>query len=291
LENSACDHLATLAFVAAVQGREADCRGWAEEVAESASSRGLGLQNSIAEWAQALLDLGIGRPTDAMNRLRALGAAGPGTSHPFIVLAATPDLVEAARRAGRVEVAQTALLAFEHFAERGTPPAWVLAALARCRGLLSAGAAAQRHFVQALTFHAGTERSFDRARTQLAYGEHLRRSRRRLEAREQLRPAFDEFERLGANPWAERAAAELRATGEHARKRGYSTLNQLTPQELQIVRFVGEGATNKDVGAQLFLSPRTIDYHLRRIFIKLGISSRAELIVLRQGAKPAAPAS
>jgi len=291
LANSACHHLATLAFVAGVQGREADCRSWAGEAAESASARGLGLQNSIAEWAQALLDLGVGRPTEAMNRLRALSAGGPGTSHPFIVLAATPDLVEAAVRAGRAEVAQTALLALERFAERGAPPTWALALRARCRGLLSAGAAAERHFGEALTLHAQTQRSFDRARTQLAYGEHLRRSRRRLAAREHLGPALDEFERLRAAPWAERAAAELRATGEHARKRDYSTIDQLTPQELQIVRFVGEGATNKDVGAQLFLSPRTIDYHLRRIFIKLGISSRAELIVLRQGDKPTIPVS
>jgi ATP/maltotriose-dependent transcriptional regulator MalT len=291
LTNSQCYHLATLAFVAAVQGREADCRSWAEEVAESASTRGLGLQSAIAEWALALLDLGIGHAADAVSRLRALGTGGPGTSHPFIVLAATPDLVEAAVRAGRPDVAQTALLALERFAERGTAPVWALALRARCRGLLSAGAAAERHFAEALSLHAQTQRTFDRARTQLAYGEHLRRSRRRLAAREQLRAALDGFERLGAGPWAERAATEVRATGEHARKRDYGTIDQLTPQELQIVRFVGEGASNKEVGAQLFLSPRTIDYHLRRIFIKLGISSRAELMVLRLGEGPAAPAS
>ena len=120
----------------------------------------------------------------------------------------------------------------------------------------------------------------DRARTELVFGEHLRRTRRRVEARDHLNAALSEFERLGAAPWAERAHRELRASGQTARKRDPSAVNQLTPQEVQIARFVARGATNREVAAQLFVSKRTVDYHLRRIFAKLAISSRNELAVV-----------
>jgi DNA-binding CsgD family transcriptional regulator len=156
----------------------------------------------------------------------------------------------------------------------------VQAQLARCRGLLGPDEAAPAHFEAALALHDGHGHPFDLARTELAYGEALRRARRRGEARPRLRRALELFQRLGAAPWAERAGAELRATGETARKRDPSTLSQLTPQELQIVQLVGEGGTNREIGAQLFLSRRTIDYHLRNVFVKLGVSSRAELIRL-----------
>ena len=173
-----------------------------------------------------------------------------------------------------------ALAGFEQWAAHATP-AWALALIPRCRGLLSAGAAADRHFAEALSLHSQSGRPFDRARTELLYGEALRRTGRRSNARVHLRAALTAFEQLGAAPWADRALAELRVSGETARRRDPSTLDQLTPQELQIVRFVSEGATNREVAAQLFLSPRTIDYHLRQIFTKLDISSRAELIRLR----------
>ena len=161
----------------------------------------------------------------------------------------------------------------------GTPE--VQAQLARCRGLLGPDEAAPAHFEAALALHDGHGYPFDLARTELAYGEALRRARRRGEARTHLRSALETFQRMGAAPWAERATAELRATGETARRRDPSTLRQLTPQELQIVRLVGEGGTNREIGAQLFLSRRTIDYHLRNVFVKLGVSSRAELIRLQ----------
>ena len=119
-----------------------------------------------------------------------------------------------------------------------------------------------------------------RARTQLLYGEHLRRERRRVDARDALRSALDSFEALGAASWADRARAELRATGETARRRDPSTLDQLTEQELQVVRTVSQGATNREAAAQLFISPRTVDHHLRSVFRKLGIRSRAELVRL-----------
>jgi DNA-binding CsgD family transcriptional regulator len=180
-------------------------------------------------------------------------------------------------RAGQTAAAQAALVEFERFARETAPP-WTLALVARCRGLLSAGGAAERHFKAALRLHGEGARPFDRARTELVFGEFLRRDGRRKEARLHLRAALDGLERLGAAAWAERARDELRASGETARERDPSTADQLTPQERQIVRFVAEGSTNKQVAAQLFLSPRTVDHHLRNVFLKLGISSRAELI-------------
>ncbi len=120
----------------------------------------------------------------------------------------------------------------------------------------------------------------EQARTQLLFGQHLRHQRRRSDARPHLRAALETFQRLGASAWAERARHELRATGETTRRREPSTLATLTPQELRIVAAVSEGASNREIAAQLFLSPRTVDYHLRKVFEKAGISSRAELIRL-----------
>jgi DNA-binding CsgD family transcriptional regulator len=135
---------------------------------------------------------------------------------------------------------------------------------------------AEQHFVQAIEL-AEALPSFERARTELLYGEWLRRHRRRRDARPLLRAAMERFQRLGVSPWEERARSELRASGETARRRDPSTRDQLTPQELQIARLVAEGMTNPEVATQLFLSPRTIDYHLRKVFTKLEISSRGEL--------------
>src|SRR5262249_39253608 len=140
---------------------------------------------------------------------------------------------------------------------------------------------------------ADDARPFDLARIHLLYGEHLRRERRRADARLHLRSALEAFERLRAGPWAERAAAELRATGETARKRDPSTLAQLTPQELQVARFVADGLTNKKVAAMLSLPPQTVDSHLRSVFAKLGLTPPPQLGRLPLGdetAPAAAPA-
>jgi DNA-binding CsgD family transcriptional regulator len=161
-------------------------------------------------------------------------------------------------------------------------PAWVTPRLASCRALLAEGDDATEHFEEALRL-ADDARPFDLPRIHLLYGEHLRRERRRTDSRVQLRAALDGFERLQAEPWADRARTELRASGETARKRDPSTVDLLTPQELQIARFVAEGLSNKEVAAQLFLSPRTIDYHLRNVFVKLGIKSRTQLARLSLG--------
>ncbi|WP_327584683.1 helix-turn-helix transcriptional regulator [Nonomuraea sp. NBC_00507] len=147
------------------------------------------------------------------------------------------------------------------------------------------GSAAVGLYERALTLHGEGEQPFDEARTRLVYGEWLRRTRRRAEARGQLQAAMDAFDRLGATPWAARAAAELRATGlsQPDRSGAGDPLDVLTPQELQVVRLAVTGASNREIGAHLFLSPRTVASHLYKAFPKLGVSSRAELARLRLG--------
>jgi DNA-binding CsgD family transcriptional regulator len=148
----------------------------------------------------------------------------------------------------------------------------------RCRGLTSPPPEVERHYVRAVRFHAEGGRPFQRARTHLLYGEWLRRSRRPTDARTQLRAALETFERLEATPWADRTRNELRAAGEIAvRQMGADPLSRLTPQELQVVRLAATGATNREIAGQLFLSPRTVGYHLYKAYPKLGVSSRRGL--------------
>src|SRR5262249_35062231 len=240
----------------------------------------LGLVSALAEWSVGLLDLGRGRADEAAVRLHALASAPPGSGHPYLALVSAPDLVESAVRAGLEDVARQAALVGDGFGGPGAPP-WALALAARCRALLTGGS--DEEFSAALRLHAEGRRPFDTARTELLYGEHLRRARRRVDAREHLRAALEGFEAIGAAPWAERARSELRASGETARRRDPSTVAQLTPQEQQVAAFVADGLSNKDVAAQLFLSPRTIDAHLRNVFAKLGITSRTQLASLLHG--------
>jgi DNA-binding CsgD family transcriptional regulator len=152
--------------------------------------------------------------------------------------------------------------------------------LASARALVAEGEEATAQFEAALA-RRGHALPFDLARIQLLYGEHLRRERLRTDSRVQLRAALDGFERLGAEPWAERARTELRASGETARRRDPSTTAELTPQESQVARLVADGLSDKEVAAQLFLSPRTIDCHLRNVFAKLSITSRTQLARLQ----------
>jgi DNA-binding CsgD family transcriptional regulator len=201
------------------------------------------------------------------------------TTHRGVALMAIPDLVEAGVRAGRPEVGRERLPDLLAWADSGrSPEARALAT--RCQALLATAEEADRLYGEALELHAATDRPLDTARTALLYGEHLRRERRRVDARGPLRTALDSFEALGAAAWAERARTELRATGETARKRDPSTIDRLTQQELQVVRVVSQGVTNREAAAQLFISPRTIDHHLRSVFRKLEIRSRAELVRL-----------
>ena len=264
--------LALLARVDAVRGREDDCRARATEALALAASRTEAHPESAAETALAQLDLAMGRPADALARLLAIFTSG----HAIYRHAVIDDLVEAAANAGRPDEALDAVAAWQRWARYSGHPIGDLV-LARARALLAGPDDAEARFREALQHEAPP---FLQARTELAYGEFLRRARRRTDARTQLRAALERFEALGAAPWADRAAAELRATGETARKRDASTLDQLTPQELQIARLVAEGGRNRDIAARLFLSPKTVEYHLRKIFQKLDIGARADLIRL-----------
>jgi DNA-binding CsgD family transcriptional regulator len=274
--NVATRPLSILAFVAAIHGDDEKARELAGEVLEVAAAHGLRPPAANAVYTLAMLDLGRGRWTEALERLEMLDDARPDVGDPRLSKFALPDMIEAAVRAGRLNKAREALSAFEEWAaSSGT--GWAHPRLASCRALLADGDDATAHFEDALRLRLDA-RPFDLARIHLLYGEHLRRERRRTDARAHLRAALEGFERFRAGPWAERARAELRASGETARKRDPSTIDQLTPQELQIARFVAQGLANKEVAAQLFLSPRTIDYHLRNVFAKLGIKSRIQLV-------------
>jgi DNA-binding CsgD family transcriptional regulator len=279
------DHLVAhftgvLAWIAAVRGESDASEELAASTMELAHAYRVRPSLAIGVWAMALNELGAGRWADAATRLEAMVPPGAPDNHPTIGVLAAADLIEAAMRAERRDLAQTTLDTFVLFGQRIAAP-WTRALAARGRAMLADDVDnAAAAYEEALAHHAESDRRFEEARTRLLYGEHLRRMKRRSDARTQLRGAIDVFERLGAAPWEERARTELRATGETARKRDVSTLTELTPQQAQIVRLVAEGATNKEVAAQLFLSPRTVDYHLRNVFVKLGISSRAELIRL-----------
>jgi DNA-binding CsgD family transcriptional regulator len=147
----------------------------------------------------------------------------------------------------------------------------------RCRALLASGPDAEPLFLEALRLHDLTPDGFEGGVTRLAFGARLRRTRQRVRAREELRAALAVFEPLGARPWADQAIAELAASGETARRRDVSTLDDLTPQELQIARLLAEGRTTREAAAALFLSPKTIEYHLRHVYRKLGVHARDEL--------------
>ncbi|GAA1242794.1 LuxR family transcriptional regulator [Pseudonocardia aurantiaca] len=228
-----------------------------------------------AASARSLLDLGLGRFEAAADRL-----AGAATCPRL--RRSLPDLVEAAIRSGRRAEALDATERFERWAGH-TGETWARAVALRCRALVHPGDGAAALFAEAAALHrADGEHPFEQARTDLLHGEWLRRARRRSEARGPLRAAVEAFEGLGARPWADRARAELRATGETrtVARPGPDVLADLTPQEMQVVRLAAAGLSNRDIGAQLFLSPRTVGYHLYKAFPKLGVASRAQLVRL-----------
>jgi len=264
-------HLALLATVSAVRGDEKVTLERADAVRRLAVRHGLSFPDSWATDALALLDLGTGHPERALERLEQMAVSG----HPGVMLSCTPDLVEAAVRVGQPGRALAAFTAFEAWTTSSQSP-WVAGQLHRCRGLLAEGDVATEHYEQGLAALSRFGPSIDRGRTLLLLGEHLRRERRRVEARPHLRDAVEDFDRLGARPWAERARTELRASGESVRRRD-DDRQQLTPQERQVATLVVGGATNKEIAGQLYLSPRTVDAHLRSVYAKLGISSRGQL--------------
>ncbi|MEV4456659.1 AAA family ATPase [Microbispora sp. NPDC049633] len=292
--NTVAAHLANLAAVAALRGEEEPCARYAGEALAIAVPHRVGLRAGVAAYALAMLDLCLGRFAAAHDRFAAIAAAGPGAGHPTVVWRTAPDRIEAAVGAGDTDAARAALEAYERWsAHAGTAESRAL--LARCRGLVLPDDRAVEALGEASRLHANP---FEAARTGLLLGERLRRTHRPGEARAHLRAAFETFERAGAAPWARRAHDELRAAGESVRPekdapsapevapdvRG-TALDALTPQELRIATLVAEGATSKEIAARLFLSPRTVEYHLYKIYPKLGITSRTELarlVVLRK---------
>jgi DNA-binding CsgD family transcriptional regulator len=268
-QNEMTGHLlAGLALLAAFRGDESSFEALRAEFRRVAEPRGLVLCQDQVAWAAGHLRLVDGRPGEA---LIAFGTI----RHPVVVAASLVDRVDAAARADQPETAQDWLSALVPWAVAAGSPR-LSATVAHARAVLAPAAEAERllrHALDPMT----DGRPFDRARAALALGELLRRSGQRVDAREPLAVAVDGFERLGADRWAERARNELRAAGRTIRRRAGPSGIRLTPQELQVARHAAEGRSNRDVAALLYLSPRTIDFHLRNVFAKLGITSRAEL--------------
>ncbi|MEH1125625.1 helix-turn-helix transcriptional regulator [Micromonospora sp. CPCC 206061] len=269
-ENTVSAHLANLAVLAALRGDEETCEQQAREALAIAVPHRVGLRVGVAAYALALLDLCLGRYATAHDRFTAIAAAGPGAGHPTVVWRTAPDRVEAAVGAGDEVGARAALAAYERWSVHAATPE-SRALLARCRGLANSSEDA---FGEALRLHTNP---FEAARTALLLGERLRRAQQPGEARAHLRMAWETFERAGARPWARRAQGELRAAGESGQAPSSAVLDALTPQELRIAGLVADGLSSKQIAAQLFLSPRTVEYHLYKIYPKLGIGSRTEL--------------
>lgn len=221
-------------------------------------------------WTRALL---ADSPAAAVHHYEQM-------THGFAERMIALDRIETAVAAGRRDLAERWVAHIADFAA-GTGSPWAAAVTEHGRAALAEGAAVEPHLLRALELHAGSPRRVDTARTELAYGEWLRRGRRRVDARPHLRAALQTFEDVGARRWAERAAQELRASGETIRRRDPEAAGgpvpRLTPTELQVARLVAQGLATRDVAAQLFVSPRTVDFHLRNVFAKVGVTSRAAL--------------
>jgi DNA-binding CsgD family transcriptional regulator len=259
--------------VAAFRGREGDARQLIEASTKDSIARGEGSGLSLARWATAVLCNSLTRYEEAFV---AAEEALEDPEEVFFSVWARAELVEAASRIGKgVEAASALERLGEITAASGTD--WARAVEARSRALLSHGGESEKLYRQAIEWLTPTALRLDLARTQLLYGEWLRRERRPRDAREQLRAAEGLFSEFGMDGFAERARVELRATGERARKRTVETSSDLTPQEAQISHLVAQGATNQEIAAQLFISPSTVEYHLRKVFAKLEVKSRTQL--------------
>ena len=267
----------TVARMEAALGRDDECRRHVRAGLAADAESGLLLAGALAGAALGFLELGRGDPEAAIVALEPVEriVVEGGLGEPWFLQWA-PDLIEACSQAGRAERAAEILDTFERQA-RATSRVSALAAAARCRGILAPDDAYEEHFEAALELHDRVPTPFERGRSELAYGARLRRTQSRTKARERLRAALQTFERLGAEPWAERARSELRASGQSVRTPEQQREDVLTPQELQVAAIVAGGATNREAAAALFLSVKTIEFHLGNVYSKLGIRSRTEL--------------
>jgi DNA-binding CsgD family transcriptional regulator len=242
-------------------------------VVAAARTGGQGTALQYAYWAKAVLMNGLGRYEEA---LAAAVEASEQIPEMYITSWALSELVEAATRTVNDQMAQNALARLGEHAE-ACDSDWALGIHARSRALTTAGDAAEPLYREAIERLERTRLRPEQARAHLLYGEWLRRENRRVDARAQLRTAHKQCLEIGMEAFAERARIELLATGERVRRRTAETRDELTPQELQIARLARDGLSNPEIGARLFLSPRTVEWHLRKVFAKLGIRSRQEL--------------
>ena len=260
-------------MLASLRGDRAEAVPLIEATMARAAAGGQGMAVAYAHWVAAILANGLGRYEEARAAAR---HASEDTFTLHVSMWALPELVEAAARTGNTEVAAGALERLAETTQAGGTD-FGLGLEARCRALLSGGAAAGELYCEAIDRLARTRLRAELARTHLLYGEWLRRQGRRVDARGQLRTAHDMLDAIGMQAFAERAHRELIATGEKVRRRRAETRDPLTPQEEQIARLARDGRTSPEIGAQLFLSARTVEWHLGKIFTKLGIRSRREL--------------
>jgi DNA-binding CsgD family transcriptional regulator/tetratricopeptide (TPR) repeat protein len=274
--------LAGLCWLESREGREDACRAHADEVLDPASTAHVHMAEAWVRFALGDLELSLGEPARAVQEFRRLEAMMKHHELADVDLVPGPELVEALLRLGESSEAENVAASYQRAAEAKRQP-WALARAARAQGLLAGDGSADPCFENALHFHAATLDRFETARTRLVYGEWLRRAARRVDSRPQLRAALHDFEDLGAARWAERAAAELAATGETVRRRDADPRSLLTPQELQVSLLLVEGRTTRETAAALFLSPKTVEYHLRKVYTKLGIGSRPELVQVLSG--------
>jgi len=260
--------------LAGLRGREAEASELIAAVVEGASAKGQGTAVQYAHWANAVLMNGLGRYEEA---LVAAVAATRGTPELFVTAWALAELIEAATRTGNTELAAGALARLGDQVH-GSDADWALGIHAHSRALLSEGESAEGSYQEAIARLSRTRLRPHLARAHLLYGEWLRRGTRRVDARTQLRAAHDLFSTIGMEAFAERARHELVATGERVRARSVEARDELTPQERHIAGLARDGLSNPEIGAQLFLSPRTVEWHLRKVFAKLRIRSRQELL-------------
>jgi len=260
-------------MLAAFRGREAEAVPLIQSIIEQATARGQGISVTVAHWVAAVLYNGLGRYEEA------LAAARQAREHKHVHLSmwALPELIEAAARAGNQRIIADDALDRLTGATQAGGTDFGLGIEARSHALLSEAEAAEGLYCEAIDRLSRARRRPDLARSHLLYGEWLRRQRRRRDARGQLRTAFAMFDAIGMEAFAGRARAELRATGERARPRGPEAPEVLTAQEEQIARLVAEHLSNREIAARLFISASTVEYHLRKIFRKLGVSSRTQL--------------
>jgi DNA-binding CsgD family transcriptional regulator len=271
--------------LAVLRGREAQAAHLIQIATDDVGRRGEGGGLSSVQWAAAVLCNSLGRYEQALAAAQRASEDSPAVRFASWALV---ELVEAAVRSAVPERAADALQRLSAIA-RACGTDWALGAEARSRALVSDGAAAENLYREAIDRFGRTRLRVDLARARLLYGEWLRRQRRRRDARDQLASAYQIFDSIGAAAFAARARIELRATGGHARQHTVATPDTLTAQEALIARLAGEGASNPEIAAQLFISPATVAYHLRKVFTKLGINSRNQLapaLPARQGAAP-----